>query len=393
MYPRLLYPILQKQLTEPEIVVISGMRQVGKTTVLKALYEETSSKNKAIFDFTNPIHCAVFREQDYDALWVHLSDFGLNKYEQAHIFIDEAQYFPEISRIAKYLYDHYHTKWWFTGSSGYYFKHQFPESLAGRKQLYELFPLTFQEYLWFRGSSYTVPALFPIQKKSVLSISASTIERLWQEYMLVGGFPSIVLAAPEKRSDMKRELFESYMRQDIQSMTDLETTREIRILLFLLISRVGSRLDIAKLANSMGVTREKIYGYLELLSGTYCIHLVSKFTDNIDRLSAGNQKLYFCDGGLIRELGNIGNGQLIEQTVFQSLHPFHEVRYYADSRGRELDFVIDKTVGVEVKEHASPRDVATAKRRSTEIGIKQVAVAVSEQYRGIPGILPTWIIG
>src|SRR3989344_9645077 len=104
LYPRRIFERLKAELDTKEVTVITGMRQVGKTTALHYLYELVSSENKAILDMQNPFHRDVFEERNYDTVWNNLAQFGITKEQKAYLFIDEVQNLPEISRVVKYLY-------------------------------------------------------------------------------------------------------------------------------------------------------------------------------------------------------------------------------------------------------------------------------------------------
>src|SRR3989338_9629214 len=150
-YPRQIFPELEAELETKEVTVITGMRRVGKTTVLNHLYKLILTSNKAFFDLENPLHRKVFEEENYDAVWSNLKQFGLTNETKAYILLDEVQNLPEISKVVKYLYDHWEVKFILTGSSSFYLKNLFPESLAGRKVIFEMFPLNFNEFLVFHG--------------------------------------------------------------------------------------------------------------------------------------------------------------------------------------------------------------------------------------------------
>ena len=148
---RRIYTSLEAELETKEMVVITGMRRVGKTTALNHLYGLVKSSNKVMLDLENPLHRKIFEEENYDAVWNNLEVFGIVRTIKAYIFIDEVQNLPELSRVVKYLYDHADVKFVLTGSSSYYLRNLFPESLAGRKMVFELFPLSFGEFLEFKG--------------------------------------------------------------------------------------------------------------------------------------------------------------------------------------------------------------------------------------------------
>src|SRR3990167_4422748 len=142
-YPRLILPQLEKELETPEITVITGMRQVGKTTLLDHLFSLVANPNKVKLDFENPLSRKIFEEENYDAIWNNLAVFGVNNQSKAYIFLDEIQHLPSIGSVVKYLNDHFDVKFVLTGSSSYYLKNLFGESMAGRKLIFEVYPLTF----------------------------------------------------------------------------------------------------------------------------------------------------------------------------------------------------------------------------------------------------------
>src|SRR5438477_4785634 len=110
-------PNLEQELGKKDATVITGMRRVGKTTLMTYLFDKITSKNKYIFDLGNPLHRHVFEEENYDNIWNNLAQYGIINKEKAYLFIDEIQNLPEISTVIKYLYDHFDVKCVLTGSS------------------------------------------------------------------------------------------------------------------------------------------------------------------------------------------------------------------------------------------------------------------------------------
>src|SRR3989344_8519054 len=142
MKKRALFNKLIRYLDKKEALVITGMRQVGKTTLMRQLYDYISDREKLWFDFENPLDVKVFEDIDYNNIYKRLADLvGGAKNKKILVFIDEIQIFPEITKIIKYLLDHYQVKFIVTGSSNYYLKNLFPESLSERKFLFQLDPL------------------------------------------------------------------------------------------------------------------------------------------------------------------------------------------------------------------------------------------------------------
>ena len=380
-------PKLEAELDKKEATVITGMRRVGKTTLLNHLFDQIESKNKAIFDLENPLHRRVFEEENYDAIWNNLAQYGLSNKEKAYILIDEIQNLPEISTIVKYLYDHFDVKFILTGSSSYYLKNLFPESLSGRKIVFEVYPLTFSEFLQFKGTEKLYLSNFKDKAKAKNKISYEQYKALYDEYIEFGGFPSVVLEENQERKKiLLEEIFTSYFEKDAKNLADFKDMAKLRDLILLLIPRVGQRLEIAKLAASLSVSRETIYNYLYFLEQTYFISLLPKFSKSIDRQAAGGKKLFVCDSGIANILGKISIGQLFEQSVFQNLRTTHTLHFYSKEGKSEIDFIVDEEEAVEVKTTASLQDIEYLRRRVENLNL-QGSYIISLEYKDEPNVI------
>lgn len=378
IYPRFIFPKLEKELNTKESIVITGMRRVGKTTVLEYLLPLIKTRNKVLLDLENPLNRKVFEEENFDAVWNNLADFNIANKERAFILLDEIQNLPIISQVVKYLSDHWDVKFILTGSSSFYLKHLFPESMAGRKIVFELFPLTFSEFLAFKG----------INRKEIVTFSQKVAlknriryERLipyYREFMEFGGFPKVVLETdPDRKKILLSEIFTSYFEQDVKTLADFQDTGKLRDLILLLVPRMGSRIEIAKLADSLAVSRQTVYNYLTFLERTYFVTFLSKFSKSIDRQAAGSKKLYLCDAGMANVLGKVSEGQLFEQSIFQSLKPHYKLNFFYKDAS-EVDFIIDQEIACEVKTTASKRDIAHLKAKTLSLNLTQYYVMAKE---------------
>ena len=381
-YKRLILGKLNKYLEYPEALVITGMRRVGKTSILRHLFDNIKSSNKAFYDFGSPLHRQKFEKIDYDGILDGLAKDGISKKERAYIFIDEIQNLPQISSVIKYLIDHYQTKFFVTGSSSYYIKNLFPESLAGRKFIFEVFPLTFSEFLEFKNKRTN------LGRKDI--VIYNEYSGLYNEYVAFGGFPEVVLeqdiATKENRLD---GIFTSYFENDVKTLADFRDASVLRDLIILLANQTGSKTDISKLASATGVSRNTIYSHLTFLEETYFIKLLPQFSRNYFRQAAGSKKVYFCDSGLANFLAKPSQGQLFEQSIFQNLRINHELAYFDKGGGSEIDFIVDKKMAIEAKVTAGKRDVANLERRSKMIDINNYKVATlyySEEKHTIPAL-------
>jgi predicted AAA+ superfamily ATPase len=142
-YNRAIYTTLLKHLEKKQITVLTGMRRTGKTTLVKQLMNDSKIRQQYYFDLERMDNRSLFSEDNYDAIIYALTQRGADFREKVLIGIDEIQLVPNLPSVLKYLYDSYDIKFIITGSSAYYMKNMFSESLAGRKKLFEIYPLNF----------------------------------------------------------------------------------------------------------------------------------------------------------------------------------------------------------------------------------------------------------
>ena len=141
MIIRKIFAELENHLNRPQATVITGMRRVGKTTALKLLLNKIEHTNKIYLDFEKIENRVLFNQNSYGDTESGLKAMGLDFTKPAVLALDEIQLVPHSPSIIKYLYDTYTIKFILTGSSSYYLKNHFTESLAGRKRIFEMYPL------------------------------------------------------------------------------------------------------------------------------------------------------------------------------------------------------------------------------------------------------------
>lgn len=353
--PRKILPELSAHIKQKQITVITGLRRTGKTTLVQKLLSDIDSKNKLYLDLQRPDIRELFLEKNYDNIILTLAKRGLDPRHKMYVALDEVQLAPESIGAIKYLYDHYDVKFIITGSSSYYLKNLFTESLAGRKKVFEIFPLDFGEFLVFKGVEFS-----PRNWQKISNFNATEYERLkmwYEEYVEWGGFPEAVLADSDtQKKDFLDDLITSYVNIDIKSLTDFRKDAEIFSLIKLLASRVGSRLDYIKISSIIGVSAATVKSYIDFLEKTYLIFRVPVWTKNRDREIVKTKKVYFADTGLLSVLAEISSGSKWENALFNQLHNCGEVRYFALKSGREIDFILDGKMALEAKETPTPSD-------------------------------------
>lgn len=380
VYKRKLTAQLIKEINLPGIVILTGMRQVGKTTLMRFIFDTVETSNKIFLDLENPLYQKIFEEKNFDNIIANLNKVGLAKAEKAYVFLDEVQVAPGIVKSIKYLYDHYRIKFFLTGSSSYYLKNLFPESLAGRKSIYELFPLDFDEFLLFKNKERPLLLDFTQKSQAKNKVSYELNVKLFEEYLEFGGFPAVALAAEQERKKrLLEDIFTSYFEKDIRTLADFKETGKLRDLILLLSNRAGSKVEISKLSSELGVSRESIYAYLGFLEKTYFIFLLSPFSGSRDGEIRGAKKVYFCDTGLLNYLGKVSEGAALENAVFHNLRKYGQLNYYEKYSGAEIDFVLDGKVAFEVKITGNAGDIKKLERVTHKLKLAESYV-VTKNY-------------
>jgi len=354
--------------------VVTGMRRVEKTTLLRQIFERITSDNKLFLDLENPLHQKYFEEIDYEAIAYEFSTLGLNLKMRSYVFLDEIQFVRTMPSIVKYLSDHYPIKFFLTGSASFYLKNVFSESLAGRKYLYELYPLDFEEFLTLKGESAKVPPDY-ITRESLYT----HFQTQYKEYVEFGGFPGVAAksSAPEKR-DALNDIFSSYFNKEVLQLGDFRNNKIVRDLMLLLLERIGSRLDISKLSAELGISRLTLKEYLAFLEGTYFISLVRPYSRSRDVEIRGAPKFYACDSGLAMQIAKVEFGRVFENAIFHQLRAQGvALNYYRKKTGVEIDFLVTrdkKKEAYEVKLKGTERDQNTLDRLAQELSIEDASL-------------------
>lgn len=367
------YEELKLHLTRKQVTVLTGMRRTGKTTLVRQLMAESDIQQKVFYDLERIDNRKFFERDNYEHIIQDLTQQGFDFSQKVLICIDEIQMVPNITSVIKYLYDHYDIKFIVTGSSSYYIKNKFQESLSGRKKIFEIFPLTFGEMLTFNDVEHK-------SIKGILDLKNSTAEKqrldtYYQQYIEYGGFPQVVLAKTEdEKKDILQDIISSYLNIDIQQLAEIRKLKEVYKVIELMASRIGNKLDIAKFSLTTGLARQTIENYIYLLEQSYLLKTLPVFTFNKDKEIVKSRKVYFYDNGLANILADLSSGVKFENAIFSQLHHFGDLSYYQLKSGLEIDFIVDQKYGFEVKETAYESDAKTLHRLGTNIELKYTRV-------------------
>lgn len=370
MYERTVFSDLFAHLSDTQVTVITGMRRVGKTTTLKYLLEKVPHSNKLYLDLERLEDRAIFTQHNFSEIQADLEIKGLNFSSSAVLALDEVQLVPEVASFIKYYHDHFKVKFIVTGSSSYYLRNRFTESLSGRKQIFELFPLNFREFLRFKevdGSPLDAYRFKPYRKTLY-----ALFKPYYEEFIQFGGFPEVVLSNSEDRKKgLLSDVLNSYIELDIKLLSDYSVIDDLFKLVSLLAARIGQKMDYSKLSSILGLNRHRLKDYIHLLERTYFLHLVRPFSGSIDRAIAKQPKVYLADTGLANQLAQLHSGALFENTIALQLMGVGKLAYFQLRTGQEIDFIVDEQKAFEVKETPTNKDLNTVRKRADLLGIKE----------------------
>jgi len=351
LYPRKITPEITKWLPEKEIIVLNGPRQVGKTSLLKILKNElikSGVSEKTVFYLDlEEIKILETLNQDPENLLKYI----IKEKEKNYFLLDEIQYLDNPSNFLKHLYDKYagKVKIIATGSSSLELKAKFQDSLAGRKILFSVNPLNFEEFLIFKNFPY----LDYFKKENLPEDIRNNFDKALSEYLVYGGMPAVVLQNNlEMKQKMLEEYVSAYINKDIRAIGKVENIADFNTLTKILAAQIGNLLNISELGDTVGIFRREVKKYLDLLEFTFVLDKIFPFKKNIRTQITKMPKVYLFDLGIRNAiLGNFlemesrsDAGHLFENFVFLELKNQRKdkIFFYRTKSKSEIDFVLEE---------------------------------------------------
>jgi len=350
------------------VIMVTGPRQVGKSTLLEACAQDQG---------THGVKRNYVTLDDYSARDLAVNDPALFLQQwPAPVIIDEIQYAPGLLSAIKVEVDRHKQPgmYWLTGSQKFALMKGVTESLAGRVGLLDLLGLSQAE---LTGRANVCKPFVPNEAMSLNSTTpkdrSSTLEAVYNRIWL-GAFPQLNQLGPGARDTFYRSYIQTYIERDVQHI--LRVTDHITFSRFLsaVAANTGQLLNLASLARDIGVDNKTIKSWLSILETSGLIYLLQPYFSNLNKRVVKAPKLYFLDTGLAAYLtrwpdaaslqaGSL-SGAILETWVVSEIiksywHNGKEAPlfYYRDSDMREVDLLIesgDTLYPVEIKRTATP---------------------------------------
>jgi predicted AAA+ superfamily ATPase len=367
---RELWPVLKEELGSREVLVITGPRQVGKTTTLKWLIGQVPD-NTLYLDLTLVSAQRLFESEDFDGVANALRGFGLDLSRRAVVALDEIQYVKQSPQVVKYLHDHYGIKFILSGSSAFYLKNHFSESLSARKIVFELLPLSFREFLAIKGARFIPPKVdfATLSEARFDTFAYEALTALYEEYIAYGGFPAVALSdTVERKRRMLDVIYSSYINLDVVRLADFKSIADLKKLVLLLAARVGTRLNIDELSKIIGLSRPTVMNHIAFLEQTYLIRLLPTYSKSPSVRERIPRKVFFVDTGIANINADLSGGAQFENALCHQLQPYGSVAF--SNLGGEVDFVLalnDRTFALEAKTTPVERHLVDLRKRAAPI--------------------------
>jgi hypothetical protein len=349
---RSVLPGLIAEIKRPEVSILLGPRQVGKTFLLREIQRHAmrSGLRTRYYDLELPADLLAFNKSDAELFQMLTKDTDV-------VFIDEFHYMKNASKIFKAIFDsRKKIKIFASGSSSIEMHKHIKESLAGRRLTTHIAPLGLAEFgqKARRGGA----------------------SRLLEEYATYGGLPGL-LHAPDEPSKIRilNEILATYIQKDVKGLVKEENIRAFNNLIYLLAENQGSLISENSLAKEIGLTAATVNRHLSILDKTYVCHSVHSYSRNLGNELKKSKKVYFYDLGirnaLLKDFGELNRrrdkGAIHESLVFlqlaYTLPPNAEIKFWRNKAGQEIDFVLlrnRRPFLIEVKSALQHREIPPA---------------------------------
>ena len=356
MYPRSIQSTLVEALKDTPVVLLNGARQTGKSTLVQAL-----RPGFRYLTLDDPVVLAAAKSDP----------FGFISAFDELVCLDEVQRAPELFLAIKAAVDKDRRpgRFLLTGSANVLMLPQMADSLAGRMEIIELWPLAQSELNRRDGSA--VDRLFA----GDFAQSYPFTRAEFIACLIAGGYPEATQRGSERRLGA---WFDSYLttilQRDIKDLSNIEGLTELPKLVRLLAVRSGGLLNFAELARSTGIPQTTLKRYLALLETLFLVRQVPAWSSHLGKRLQKSPKLFLSDYGLMAHLQGLGAARLTEQPglpgglveafVHAELAKHQtwatlstQLMHYRTSTGFEVDFVLEnrqqELIGIEVKAAAT----------------------------------------
>jgi hypothetical protein len=332
-------PACLGQLDSKEVVVLKGVRRCGKSTLMAQVIRELLARNvqpTAILrvNLEEPLFSSEYSvellEQIYRTYREKVQPEG-----KCWLFMDEVQTVPGWEGWVRGRSETENIKIFVTGSSAQMLSREIGTKLTGRNVSFEVYPLSFREFLRFNS--------LEVESDLVYMARKATIRKFFNDYLKYGGFPEVVLKeATEDKELLLKNYFEDMLYRDIVTRYEIRDVANLRNLAVYLLTNVAKLTSISKLKHNFTISQDKTENYVSAIMESYLLFQLQMFSYSLKSTMRAGFKPYAIDTGLRNRVAFAFSedlGWLVENVVFCHLKRHHEEVYY-HSNGSDTDFVV-----------------------------------------------------
>uniref|UniRef100_A0A831UDE0 ATP-binding protein n=1 Tax=Geobacter metallireducens TaxID=28232 RepID=A0A831UDE0_GEOME len=350
-------PACLDQLDSKEVVVLKGVRRCGKSTLMAQVIRELLARKvspTAILrvNLEEPLFSSEYSvellEQIYRTYRERVQPEG-----KCWLFMDEVQNVPGWESWVRGRCETEEIKIFVTGSSSRMLSREIGTKLTGRNISFEVYPLSFREFLRFNGLEIATELDYVARKAAV--------RKLFSDYLRYGGFPEVVL---KERNDDKELLlkgyFEDILYRDIVTRYEIRDVANLRNLAVYLLTNVARPTSITRLKNNFTISQDKTENYVSAILESYLLFQLQMFSYSLKSTMRAGFKPYAVDTGLRNRIAfafSEDMGWLVENVVFCHLKRRHEEVYY-HCGGSDTDFVVKEGMRITRRIQVWYEDVA-----------------------------------
>lgn len=318
---------VQRFIDDPSIIILSGMRRSGKSTIQRFIQRELAPSDSYLnFDDERLIQ---FQVEDFQVLLeVFIELFG----EQTTFYFDEIQNIKGWERFARRLYEQ-GKKIYITGSNANLLSQELGTHLTGRYIQIEVFPLSFPEV-----ANHELPDV--ISKKALSTSDKGMLLHHFANYLKQGGIPDYVKYG---KPEYLRDLFEGILYRDIITRHKVQNEKPLREIVYYIASNIGKEFSYTKLSKVVGLSSPHTAAtYCSYLEHCYLCFFVNRYSHSLKKQIQYNKKCYMIDPALIRTTGfrvSEDRGRLLENIVFLHLKMLGKEIFFHKGQ-TECDFIL-----------------------------------------------------
>lgn len=314
-----------------EVIDIIGPRRSGKSSLLKLIIHRFNIEESCLYiNFEDPFFIENNSPQIIEEIISVFKEYFHKKLE--YVFFDEIQAIHQWEKAIRKLRDAEGLKIFITGSSSKLLGQELSTLLTGRHLSYKVFPLSFAEFVGFRGIT--------IKDKKDIVLQESRVRRLWSEYPDIGGFPEAVLT---KNPGLLKQYFFDILEKDVMMRYEVRDKNVLEKIAVYFLSNAGKIISMESIKKTFHISFASAVSYLSYLKEAFLVFELPQFSYSLKKQQKALKKIYSVDCGLSGAVSfrfSEDRGRVLENIVFlELLRRFSEVYYYRTRNNLEVDFL------------------------------------------------------